>query len=239
LNLLFASGPDRRLFLVGDEKMAIPSKAIVSVFLLLLLQIPPCAEAQDLKTESVSAGYSALYAKNRFSAQFVAGALFSPLSCIQDYPTFDYAQTNLRFGWMVDDPSKSRYFGTGNFELLFELTNSVIFEGFGTYIRGFTLLGRYNLLLPNPRWALYFQLGVGAVVNDAYQDMSQTEIGQAVEFTPQASIGVRYFIARNWTLDVEAMFHHISNAYFDERNDSINSVGGFLGVTYFFGAPSH
>ena len=139
--------------------MAISSKTIVSLFLLLLLQVPPCAEAQDLKTESVSAGYSALYAKNRFSAQFVAGALFSPISWIQDYPTFNYAQTNLRFGWMVNDPSKSRYFGTGNFELLFELTNSVIFEGFGTYIRGFTLLGRYNLLLPDPRWALYFQLG--------------------------------------------------------------------------------
>jgi hypothetical protein len=158
---------------------------------------------------------------------------------IQDYPTFNYAQTNLRFGWMADDPSKSRYFGMGNFELLFELSNSFIFEGFGNYIRGFTLLGRYNLLLPNPRWALYFQLGVGAVVNDAYRDTSQTEIGQAVEFTPQASIGLRYFIARDWTLDVEAMFHHMSNAYFAERNDSINSVGGFLGITYFFGRPWH
>jgi hypothetical protein len=224
---------------VGDEKMAVPSKAIVSLFLVLLLQFPLCAEAQDSKTESVSGGYSALYAKNRLSAQFVAGALFGPLSLIQHYPTFDYAQTNLRLGWMVDDPSKSKYFGTGNFELLFELSNSFIFEGFGNYMRGFTLLGRYNLLLPNPRWALYFQLGVGAVVNDSYRDMSQTEIGQAVEFTPQASIGLRYFIARNWTLDVEAAFQHISNAYFAERNDSVNSVGGFLGVTYFFEAISH
>jgi lipid A 3-O-deacylase len=219
--------------------MAISSKAIVSLFLLFLLQVPPCAEAQDLKTGSVSAGYSALYTKNRLSAQFVAGALFGPLSEFQNYPTFNYAQTNLRFGWMVDDPSKSRYFGTGNFELLFELTNSFVFEGFGTYVRGFTLLGRYNLLLPDPRWALYFQLGVGAVVNDAYQDMSQSAIGQAVEFTPQASIGLRYFISRNWTLDVEAMLHHISNAYLAERNDGIDSVGGFLGVTYFFDGLWH
>jgi hypothetical protein len=225
--------------MVGDERMAIPSKTIVSLFLVLLLQVPLCAEAQDPNTEKVSAGYSDLYAKNRLSAQFLAGALFGPLSLIQNYPTFDYAQTNLRFGWMVDDPSESRYFGKGNFELLFELSNSFIFEGFGNYIRGFTLLGRYNLLLPNPRWALYFQLGLGAVVNDAYRDMSQTQIGQAVEFTPQASVGLRYFIARNWTFDLEVMFHHISNAYFAERNDSINSVGGFLGITYFFGRPWH
>ena len=55
----------------------------------------------------------------------------------------------------------------------------------------------------------------------------------------QASIGLRYFIARNWTLDVEATFQHISNAYFDERNESTNAVGGLLGVTYFFGGLSH
>jgi lipid A 3-O-deacylase len=233
------TGSDFRLFLCGVEKMTASSKTIVSLFLFFLLLIPAHAQAQDLKAERPSAGYSALYAKNRLSAQFVAGALFGPLSEFQDYPTFNYAQTNLRFGWMVDEPSKSRYFGTGNFELLFELTNSIVFEGFGNYVRGFTLLGRYNLLLPDPRWALYFQLGVGAVVNDAYKDMSQSAIGQSVEFTPQASIGLRYFISRNWTLDVEAMLHHISNAYLAERNDGIDSVGGFLGVTYFFGELWH
>jgi lipid A 3-O-deacylase len=53
------------------------------------------------------------------------------------------------------------------------------------------------------------------------------------------SIGLRYFIARHWTIDLEAMFHHMSNAYLAERNNGINAVGGFLGVTYFFDQLRH
>jgi|WetSurSiteA1Bulk_404760.scaffolds.fasta_scaffold26313_2 lipid A 3-O-deacylase len=213
--------------------MAIRSQTVVSVGLLFLLQVVPYAGAQDLKTESFSAGPSTLYVKNRLSAQFAAGALFGPVSWVHEHATFNYAQTNLRFGWMATDPAKTKYFGTGNFELLFELTNSLILEGSGNYLRGFTLLGRYNLLLADPGWALYFQIGAGVITNDAYKDMAQTEIGQAIEFTPQGSIGLRYFIAPKWTVDVEAMYHHISNAGLSERNGGINAVGGFLGVTYF------
>lgn len=190
------------------------------------------AGAQDQGNPADS--FSGLFVKNRLSAQFVAGALFGPVSWMHDHATFNYAQTNLRFGWMATDPKERKYFGRGNFELLFELTNSIIFDGWGNYVRGFTLLGRYNLLLSDPKWVPYFQIGAGIIVNDVYKDMSQIEIGQSVEFTPQASIGLRYFMSRQWTVDVEAMFHHISNAGFSERNGGTNAVGGFLGVTYFF-----
>jgi hypothetical protein len=190
------------------------------------------AGAQDHGNPADS--FSGLFVKNRLSAQFVAGALFGPVSWMHDHATFDYAQTNLRFGWMATDPKESKYFGKGNFELLFELTNSIIFDGWGNYLRGFTLLGRYNLLLSNPKWVPYFQIGAGIIVNDVYKDMSQNEIGQSVEFTPQASIGLRYFMSRQWTVDVEAMFHHVSNAGLsDGRNGGTNAVGGFVGVTYF------
>ena len=191
------------------------------------------AGAQDQENPGDSP--SGLFVKNRLSAQFVAGALFGPVSWVHDHATFNYAQTNLRFGWMATDPKESKYFGKGNFELLFELTNSIIFDGWGNYLRGFTLLGRYNLLLSNPKWVPYFQIGAGIIVNDVYKDMSQNEIGQSVEFTPQASIGLRYFMSRQWTVDVEAMFHHVSNAGLsDGRNGGTNAVGGFVGVTYFF-----
>jgi len=175
------------------------------------------------------------FVKGRLSAQFVSGALFGPVSWVHDHATFNYAQSNLRLGWMASEPTESRCFGRGNFELLFEFTNSIIFEGAGSYVRGFTVLGRYNLLLSNPKWVPYFQIGAGVVVNDAYKDMSQSEIGQSVEFTPQGSIGLRYFISRQWTMDMEAMYHHISNAGLSHgRNGGINAVGGFVGVTYFF-----
>ena len=210
-------------------------KTIVRSLLLFLLLVyfQPYAEAQA--QENSSNIFSGPYVKNRLSAQLVSGALFALVSWVHDHATFNYAQTNLRLGWMGSDPTESKYFGRGNVELLFEFTNSIIFEGWGTYLRGFTLLARYNVLLSNPKWAPYIQIGAGVIVNDAYKDMSQSEIGQSVEFTPQGSIGLRYFIGRQWTLDVEAMFHHVSNAGLsDGRNGGINAVGGFVWVTYFF-----
>jgi hypothetical protein len=59
-------------------------------------------------------------------------------------------------------------------------------------------------------------------------------IGQAIEFTPQASLGFRSLIHPNWSIDAEAMFRHISNANLAGRNDGINALGGFIGLTYFF-----
>lgn len=161
--------------------------------------------------------------------------MFGPVSWVHEHPVFNYAQTNVRFGWMVSEPLEYKYLGRGNLELVFELTNSVIFGGAGNYLRGFTFLGRYNLFLSDPRWTLYFQVGAGVILNDAYKDLSQSEIGQALEFTPQGSVGIRRFIGRNWTLDGEVMFHHISNGGLSEgRNGGVNAVGGLLGVTYFF-----
>jgi hypothetical protein len=207
------------------------------LFLLFLLchQADACAQSPGNPTD----GFSRLFVKNRLSAQFVTGALFGPVSWVDDHATFNYAQTNLRFGWMAGEPRESKYFGRGSVELLFEFTNSVIFEGWGSYLRGFTLLGRYNLLLSSPKWSPYVQIGAGVIVNDAYKDMSQSDIGQSVEFTPQGSIGLRYFMGGKWTFDVEAMFHHVSNAGFSDRNGGINAVGGFVGVTYFFDKPWH
>lgn len=121
--------------------MSTMPKTIVALLLSFLILLPWESEAQ-------TPGHT-LYVKNRLSAQFVAGALFSPVSWVHEHPVINYAQTNLRFGWMATEPTKSKLIGKSNFELLFELTNSAVFLGPGNYLRGFTLLGRFNLLLPN------------------------------------------------------------------------------------------
>ncbi len=59
---------------------------------------------------------------------------------------------------------------------------------------------------------------------------------EAIEFTPQASLGLHYLIDEKWSIDAEAMFHHISNAGLAERNRGINALGGFIG-TYLFKSP--
>lgn len=176
------------------------------------------------------------FTQGRFSMQLVSGALFSLRNLPEDSPDLDYAQTNLRFGWMLQTPGPRNDFLRGNWEGLVEVSNSIIFNGFGNYIGGITGLLRYNFVQPDWRVVPYIQGGVGIVYNDAYKDKTQKAIGQAIEFTPQCSVGLHYLISDKWALDVEGMFHHISNAGMSERNNSINSLGGFLGVTYFFGS---
>ncbi len=174
------------------------------------------------------------FAQGNMSLQLVSGALFSLTGLPEDSPVFNYAQTNLRLGWMLYTPRPQEGLLRGNWEALIEISNSIIFKGSGNYIGGVTGLLRYNFVQPDWKVIPYIHGGVGIVYNDAYKDETQQAIGQAIEFTPQCSLGFHYLITRKWALDAEGMFHHISNAGMSKRNRSINAVGGFLGLTYFF-----
>jgi lipid A 3-O-deacylase len=199
----------------------------------IFLAGPPYAKANQTD-EALTRPEVDLYAKGRVSLQLVSGALFSLTNLPGDSPVFNYAQTNLRLGWMLTNPGPQEDFFRGNWEGLVEVSNSIIFKGFGNYIGGITVLFRYNFVQPDWKIIPYVQGGAGIVYNDAYKDETQQAIGQAIEFTPQFSLGLHYLIARHWSLDAEGMFHHISNAGMSKRNRSINALGGFLGITYFF-----
>jgi len=201
--------------------------------LAIFLAGPPYAKA-DQTDEAPTRSAVDLYAKGRVSLQLVSGALFSLTNLPEDSPVFNYAQTNLRLGWMLTDPGPEEGLFRGNWEGLVEVSNSIIFKGFGNYIGGITVLFRYNFVQPDWKMIPYVQGGAGIVYNDAYKNETQQAIGQAIEFTPQFSLGLHYLIARHWSLDAEGMFHHISNAGMSKRNRSINALGGFLGITYWF-----
>lgn len=173
-----------------------------------------------------------VYTQDRLTMQLVAGALFAT-DLFYSAPTFNYAQTNLRLGWMVNSPPPPQSFFRGNFEFLMEISYSHIFKGFGSYLVGGTALLRYNFVQSDSRLVPYLQFGAGVVGTDAHEDRSQTNIGQSIEFTLQGSFGARYLVKKNWSVDAEAMFHHISNAGIADRNRGINAVGGFIGLTYF------
>jgi hypothetical protein len=173
------------------------------------------------------------YIEDRITFQVVSGALFSPIGVGPDHPTFNYAQTNLRLGWMLNSPGQDHPL-RGNFEAIIELSVSGIFNGFGDVIIGPSALVRYNFVQPGWKVVPYIQGGAGIVYTDAYQDGTQDAIGQAIEFTPQASVGAKILVAEDWSVDVEGMFHHISNASIADRNKGINALGGFVGATYYF-----
>jgi outer membrane protein W len=173
-----------------------------------------------------------VFDKGRWSLQLISGSLFS--SQINNTPVMDYWQTNLRFGYGLNQPTPAKSILRGNFEAILGLSLSEIYIGPGSYVVGLTALLRYNFVQPGSRLIPYFQAGSGLAYTDAYNDNSQDAIGQALEFTPQASVGFRYLIQENWSLDAEGMYHHISNGGLAKRNAGINAFGGFLGLTYFF-----
>lgn len=174
------------------------------------------------------------YAEDRISVQAVTGALFSQTALGPDVPEFNYSQTNIRLGWMLNTPDPAGGVLAGNWEALIELSANGIFEGSGNIMIGPSALVRYNFVQPDWKVVPYVQAGLGFVYTDAYEDKNQRAIGQAIEFTPQAGAGVRILVSKDWSVDVEGMFHHVSNAGMADRNLGINAVGGLVGATYHF-----
>lgn len=207
----------------------------ISSFICIVMLLTCFSYARADQTSAVdSEPTTGIYTEGRVSLQLVSGALFSITGFPEGSPALNYAQTNLRLGWMLATPGPGQSVLRGAWEGLVEISNSIIFKGPGSYIGGITGLLRYNFVQPDWDLVPYIQGGVGIVYNDVYEDDKQQAIGQAIELTPQCSVGVHYLIDRNWAVAAEGMFHHISNAGMSKRNRSLNSLGGFIGVTYFF-----
>lgn len=194
-------------------------------------------------TVTVNAGTSLnikknpLYTEGRITMQFMTGALFSDSGIGPDIDEFNHQQNNFRVGWIVNSPedfTDEDHPLRGCFELLGELSFSGVMSTYGSVLIGPTVLVRYNFVQPDWFVVPYLQVGGGIVYNDAHETETQRAIGQAIEFTPQASAGARWLIEDEWTFDTEFMYHHISNAGMNDRNLGVNSFGGFVGFTHFF-----
>jgi hypothetical protein len=176
-----------------------------------------------------------LFKKGGMSMQLAAGGFESPFLIRTNRPEMDYVQTNLRIGWMLDDPGRPKYFFRGNWEGLLEFTGSHVDAKTDGFFTGAAFLLRYNVLSIE-RWRLfpYFQTGAGLIYNDVYKDKSQSVIGQAIEFTLRSALGFRFMMTDCWSIDLEGAVEHISNAGFSNRNSGLNAGGGFVGISRFF-----
>jgi hypothetical protein len=191
-------------------------------------------QIEDKQIETAEANVlSDIFTEDRISFEIMTGSLFSTNSIGPDIQTFDYAPLDLRVGWMLTSPEGEGFF-RGNLEALLELSSNFIYNGPGNIFFGPTAFLRYNFVQPDWCVVPYVQLGAGIVYTDAYHDQTQQAIGQGIEFTPQASIGLKYLLNDNWSLNVEGMYHHVSNAGMADRNLGVNSLGFLVGATYYF-----
>jgi lipid A 3-O-deacylase len=148
-------------------------------------------------------------------------------------PHFDYALESLRIGYMVTGPTFSGWC-RGNFEFLLEGIGGEFTSGPASYLVGGNLLFRWNFVqVQNPKWVPYIQIGGGGLYHDA-DTGAQKILGSNVEAMLHAGIGVRYHLNDKWAIDGEFGYRHISNASTTEHNLGLNSLGGQVGVSYFF-----
>jgi hypothetical protein len=54
-----------------------------------------------------------------------------------------------------------------------------------------------------------------------------------VLLTGQFGVGVRVFVTKCCSIDLEGGLQHLSNNNMDDRDEGISAVGGMLGLSYF------
>lgn len=169
------------------------------------------------------------FVKGSHEIQVLAGTFFS----FSHEPDLDYAIGTLRAGWMLSTPHGDGFF-RGNCEFLIEAFGGGIFEGPGDGLVGATLLLRYNFVQPGASVVPYFQVGAGGLYSDAHEDENQRLIGSAFEFNLQASLGFHFFVSERCAITLEGGYRHISNANLADRNVGVDSIGGQVGVSFFY-----
>jgi lipid A 3-O-deacylase len=176
--------------------------------------------------------------QNDFSDQFqrgtceltvASGVMFSPIGADKGRHTVDYSLSGLQCGWMLTDVNRSGWL-RGNVELAGEAIGGAVFKGRGSYLAGGTAWLRYNFVQPNWRVVPYLQAGAGAEGTD----MDQRLIGEKFNFNLDIAAGLRCFVARDWSLNVECRYQHISNGTIAKHDVGINAVGPMIGLSYFF-----
>ena len=175
-----------------------------------------------------------IFERGAFDLQVTDGAIFSLQRTGLRRPNIDHELTVLRVGYMVDSLHRGGSFLRGNDEFLLEGTGGPLFQGPGSGLGSLSIIYRRNFLAPGAWLVPYLTLVGGGLYANAYRDQVQQAICSKLEVNLQASVGLRYRLARHWTLDGEFAYRHISNAHFAERNLGTNGLGGLLGASYAF-----
>jgi len=203
---------------------------VAALFLLLNMQLAAAGTGLQENAEGDAPSLDGYFSSGRYEAGLTGGAFFSPFVATRGRPTINYSFTSVQLGYMLGDVKGDGWW-RGNFEVAGEGFGSGIFDDPGTYIAGGTLWLRYNFVpRRSPGLVPFVEAGAGAVSTDIDRGI----VGQPFNFNLDLGIGVRYFIARDWALNLEYRYQHISNANTGPNNLGINACGPFLGISHFF-----
>ncbi len=212
---------------VNSRKPASKAGILVTLIALGIQLLSAATALADTTNETFSTGN--LFEARRWEANISSGVLFSPVGTPKDRPVINYTITTLQLGYMLTDvggPGILR----GNFEVAGDVFASKVFIGPGSYIAGGTVWIRYNFVPAGWRIIPYLEGGAGLTTTD----IDRSYVGQPFNFNLDIAAGLRFFVAKNWSVNLSCQYQHISNANTGNKNVGINSYGPILGVSYFF-----
>jgi lipid A 3-O-deacylase len=199
------------------------------ILLCSLLSASILSHGATAEAQTASSDWNDLFKSGQFESSVGGGVMFSPFGPTRNRPTVRYAQQHLDLGYMLTDVVGNGFY-RGNLELVGEMYGAEIYRGAGDYFAGSTFNFRYNFLVGNAAWVPFVQLGGGFL----FTDYDRQIVGQAFQFDLESVIGLRRFITKRISLNLEYRMQHISNANSGPHNLGINSHGPSLSASWFF-----
>jgi opacity protein-like surface antigen len=149
-------------------------------------------------------------------------------------PDMGFAMGAVSYGWMLSD-IRGDGICRGNWEFLLSAFGGGIFRGPGDKLAGGGFAFRYNFVRPQAAMVPFFQVGAGGVYSDAAEDDEmQHLLGSDWSFDLQGAAGLRFMTSERFSITLKVEYRHFSNANLAERNHGLNSLGGVLGMNFFY-----
>lgn len=170
-----------------------------------------------------------LFERGKYEVSLSSGPMFSPVGADRNRPNLNYVLNGAELGWMLTDVDHSAWL-PGNVELAGQLIGAAVFEGKGNYLAGGTMWVRYNVVPAHWRFTPYVQGGLGAEATD----FNSYLISGRFAFNLNVGAGVRYLAGNDWSINIECLYQHLSNAKIYKNDIGFNAVGPIVSVSYFF-----
>lgn len=151
------------------------------------------------------------------------------LAAFGSHQNHDLALADLTYGHMLGHVMGGDHWYRGNWELRGELFGGAQFSPNTRWLVGLTPHLRYNFAT-GTRLVPFLDGGAGV----SGTGIGRPDLGGRFQFNLQGGPGVLYFFEDNVALTLEARYLHISSASIYHPNNGVNTIMGFIGVSWFF-----